>query len=66
MKHYSAERKEAVLRKLASPMNLTIPEVGEAEGISMGDHAGAAERFIEEVALGPGMRAQLPPDYRQY
>ena len=34
MKHYSAERKEAVLRKLAPPMNLTVPEVAEAEGIS--------------------------------
>ena len=34
MKHYSAERKEAVLRKLAPPMNLTVPEVAESEGIS--------------------------------
>ena len=32
MKHYSAERKEAVLRKLAPPMNLTVPEVAESEG----------------------------------
>ena len=30
MKHYSAERKEAVLRKLAPPMNFTVPEVAEA------------------------------------
>lgn len=34
MKQYSEERKEAVLRKLAPPMNLTVPEVAEAEGIS--------------------------------
>lgn len=34
MKHYSAERREAVLRKLAPPMNRTVPEVAEAEGIS--------------------------------
>lgn len=34
MKRYSEERKEAVLRKLAPPMNLTVPEVAEAEGIS--------------------------------
>ena len=34
MKRYSHEGKEAVLRKLAPPMNLTVPEVAEAEGIS--------------------------------
>ena len=34
MKRYSPERKEAVLRKLVPPMNLTVPEVAEAEGIS--------------------------------
>ncbi len=34
MKRYSQERKEAVLRKLAPPMNLTVPEVADAEGIS--------------------------------
>ncbi|MBF5058496.1 transposase IS3/IS911 family protein [Alcanivorax sp. 521-1] len=34
MKRYSPERKEAVLRKLAPPMSLTVPEVAEAEGIS--------------------------------
>lgn len=34
MKRYTQERKEAVLRKLAPPLNLTVPEVAEAEGIS--------------------------------
>lgn len=34
MKRYSVERKEAVLQKLAPPLNLTAPEVAEAEGIS--------------------------------
>lgn len=44
-----------------------IKEVGKridavGERIAAGDHAGAAEQFVEEVALGPGMWAQLPPE----
>jgi pimeloyl-ACP methyl ester carboxylesterase len=35
------------------------------ERIASGDHAGAAERFVERVALGPGMWAQLPPKVQQ-
>lgn len=33
-----------------------------AARIAAGDHAGAAEQFIEEVVLGPGMWAQLPSE----
>ncbi|MGH7232094.1 MAG: alpha/beta fold hydrolase [Nitrospiraceae bacterium] len=36
-----------------------------AERITSGDHAGAAEQFVETVALGPGTWAQLPPKLRQ-
>jgi len=35
VKRYSPERKEAVLKKLLPPHNLTVPEVSELEGISM-------------------------------
>lgn len=35
------------------------------ERIASGDHAGAAEQFIETVALGPGMWAQMPRQMRQ-
>jgi pimeloyl-ACP methyl ester carboxylesterase len=35
------------------------------ERIASGDHAGAAERFVETVALGPNTWAQLPPDFQQ-
>lgn len=35
------------------------------ERIASGDHAGAAEQFVETVALGPGMWAQVPPEHRQ-
>lgn len=31
---YSPERKEAILKKMAPPMSLTIPELAEQEGIS--------------------------------
>jgi len=31
------------------------------ERIASGDHAGAAERFVETVALGPGTWAGMPP-----
>jgi pimeloyl-ACP methyl ester carboxylesterase len=36
-----------------------------AERIASGDHAGAAEQFVETVALGPGAWKELPPEFRQ-
>jgi pimeloyl-ACP methyl ester carboxylesterase len=36
-----------------------------AERIGSGDHAGAAEQFVETVALGPGTWAQLPPEVQR-
>jgi pimeloyl-ACP methyl ester carboxylesterase len=39
-----------------------LAEVGRR--IAAGDHAGAAEQFIDEVALGPGSWARLPDDMR--
>jgi pimeloyl-ACP methyl ester carboxylesterase len=33
--------------------------------IASGDHAGAAEQFVDGVALGPGSWAALPPEQRQ-
>ncbi|HRO57690.1 MAG TPA: alpha/beta hydrolase [Burkholderiaceae bacterium] len=35
------------------------------ERIAAGDHAGAAEQFVETVAIGPGMWAQLPADIQR-
>lgn len=35
------------------------------ERIAAGDHAGAAEHFVETVALGPGTWAKLPPEFQQ-
>lgn len=34
MPRYSAERKQAVLAKMAPPRNMTVPEVAAQEGIS--------------------------------
>lgn len=34
MARYSRERKEAVLKKMLPPLNMTIPQVSEQEGIS--------------------------------
>lgn len=47
-----------------------LPEVirrvgGVVERIESGDHAGAAEQFVEQIALGPGMWAALPEDDRR-
>jgi pimeloyl-ACP methyl ester carboxylesterase len=47
-----------------------LEEVGKrigtvVERIASGDRAGAAEQFVETVALGPGTWAQLPPDLQQ-
>ena len=36
MKRYSPERKEALLKKLAPPYNLSVAELSEQEGISQG------------------------------
>jgi pimeloyl-ACP methyl ester carboxylesterase len=35
------------------------------ERIASGDHAGAAEQFVETVAPGPGSWAGMPPPLRQ-
>ena len=35
------------------------------ERIASGDHAGAAEQFVETVALGPGTWAQLSPELQR-
>jgi hypothetical protein len=35
VKRYSPERKEAVLKKLAPPYNLSVPELSQQEGISV-------------------------------
>ena len=35
------------------------------ERIASGDHAGAAEQFVETVALGPGTWTQMPREFQQ-
>ncbi|QKT02801.1 alpha/beta hydrolase [Ectothiorhodospiraceae bacterium 2226] len=41
-------------------------EIGAVvERIASGDHAGAAEQFVEKVALGPNTWAQFPPESQQ-
>jgi pimeloyl-ACP methyl ester carboxylesterase len=47
-----------------------LEEIGKKVGavverIASGDHAAAAEQFVETVALGPGTWARLPPDLQQ-
>ena len=47
-----------------------VDEVGRrirsvVERIASGDHAGAAEQFVETVALGPGSWARIPADLQQ-
>lgn len=43
----------------------TGPIAAVLRRIAAGDHAGAAELFVEEVALGPGSWAQMPERMRQ-
>jgi pimeloyl-ACP methyl ester carboxylesterase len=46
---------------LAPMLTEVMRRVGAVvERIDSGDHAGAAEQFVEEVALGPGMWARIP------
>jgi pimeloyl-ACP methyl ester carboxylesterase len=47
-----------------------LEEIGKRLGavmerIASGDDAGAAEQFVETVALGPGSWAQLAPEFRE-
>jgi pimeloyl-ACP methyl ester carboxylesterase len=51
----SAPMLEDVLQKTGSVL----------EQIASGDHAGAAEQFIDTVALGPGSWALTPPEFQQ-
>ena len=53
---YPAERKEAILKKMAPPMNMTIPELAEQEGILSGGSTGTVfVGALEEARkLGPG------------
>ncbi len=44
-------------------MDRRLRAVGER--IASGDHAGAAEQFVDTVAIGPGTWAQLPPEMRR-
>jgi pimeloyl-ACP methyl ester carboxylesterase len=50
-----------------SPLLMDVQRKFKAvvERIAAGDHAGATERFVETVALGPGSWAMMPPEVRQ-
>jgi pimeloyl-ACP methyl ester carboxylesterase len=55
---------EPPLRKQLSAGGADGPLGVVLELIRLGDHAGAAQRFVEDVALGPGAWAQLPDELR--
>lgn len=51
---------------IASMLEEAGQKVGTVvEQIRTGDHRGAAEQFVETVALGPGMWAQLPTEFQK-
>jgi pimeloyl-ACP methyl ester carboxylesterase len=54
---------DPALAPLLAEVNQSIGAV--VERIASGDHAEAAEQFVETVALGPGTWAQVPPEVRQ-
>jgi pimeloyl-ACP methyl ester carboxylesterase len=55
---------EPPLRALLSEGGADGPLLVVLELIRAGDHVGAAERFVDDVALGPGAWAQLPEPMR--
>jgi pimeloyl-ACP methyl ester carboxylesterase len=55
---------EPPLAELLSAGGADAPLGVVVDLIRAGDHAGAAERFVEDVALGPGAWAQLPEQMR--
>lgn len=48
------------LKRIADEERRKLGEVRQR--LEQGDHAGGAELFVEQVALGPGMWALLPPE----
>jgi len=55
---------EPPLRGPLSVGGADAPIAAVLDLISAGDHAGAAERFVDDVALGPGSWARLPERLR--
>ncbi len=51
---------DAVVAPMLEDVNRLIGAV--VERIASGDHAGAAEQFVETVALGPGTWVHIPPE----
>lgn len=57
MPRYTQERKEAVLKKLLPPNNLSVPQVADAEGISPGTLYNWLSQAKNKGAVVPGSRA---------
>jgi transposase-like protein len=54
MKRYPAERKEAVLKKMLPPENMSVAQIAEEEGISMGTLFNWRKQARAEGRLLPG------------
>jgi pimeloyl-ACP methyl ester carboxylesterase len=54
---------DAAVAPLLTEISRRIAAV--VERIAAGDHAGAAEQFVETVALGPGSWVQIPPEMQR-
>jgi transposase len=63
MARYSLERKAAVLDKMLPPHNLSIPEVAQQEGISMGCLYNWLKQARLEGRAVPGSRKNTPDDW---
>lgn len=57
MPSYSLERKETVLKKLLPPENQSVPDVAEAEGISLGTLYNWVSKARDGGRAVPGSRA---------
>ena len=57
MPRYSLERKESVLKKLLPPENQSVPDVAQAEGISLGTLYNWVTQARDGGRAVPGSRA---------
>ncbi|MDL2192750.1 transposase [Cobetia sp. LC6] len=63
---YSTERKEAILKKMAPPMSMTIPELAEQEGVTATTlYNWALDAKLPDTLVSPEAIGDFPDEFAQ-